>query len=291
MSGLSNCKFVSYADDSYVINSGDDINSVKENARRNIQKHSEELSRIGMVVNNSKTELVLFHKDTKSVDVVLDDGTQLSSTHKLKALGVWIDNRLKWNVHIEELKRKVTRIISGLKIIRRKLSFKQTLNVVTAQVFSILYYASPAWLTPAIGRAEMDNIERIHFKALRVVTKDFKQRQSRSSISTRTNRLPPRLWSTFASASVLMKTWHSGIPVSLRRSFFENTYSTRRYPGLLSGFDSSRHKVSKQSTNNWCGGVLSQVKVPWTNRTLTNDQIRTILKATIYPPDFLAFSF
>jgi len=46
------------------------------------------------------------------------------------------------------------------------------------------------WLTHALGRKEMDELERIHFKALRVVVRDYRQRMSRDLISRRTNRLP-----------------------------------------------------------------------------------------------------
>jgi len=60
-----------------------------------------------------------------------------------------------------------------------------------AQVFSIIYYASPAWLTPGIGRREMGDIKRIHFKAIQIVTKDYKQRPSRTSISSKNQQTPP----------------------------------------------------------------------------------------------------
>jgi len=118
-----------------------------------------------MVVNSSTTELVLFQKDLYDADIILEDGMRIKISDSLKALGVWINNKLKWNFHIHELRKKVTQIISGLKLIRCKLTFKQALNVVTAQLFSIIYYASPAWLTPAICRTERDDIERLHFKA------------------------------------------------------------------------------------------------------------------------------
>jgi len=35
-------------------------------------------------------------------------------------------------------------------------------------------------------------------------------------------------------------------------------------------------KLADKKTNSWSGGVLSQVKVPWTNRTLTSDENQKI---------------
>jgi len=81
------------------------------------------------------------------------------------------------------------------------------------------------------------------------------------------------------------------ITTKLRREVFENAYTKGRCPRLLFGFNNSQHKTGKQISSNLCGGVLSQVKVPWTNRILSKDQIRTLLKASYYPPDFIHFIF
>jgi len=83
---------------------------------------------------------------------------------------------LKWDVHIRELRKRILKTIGGLKILRRKLTFKQAVTVVTSQALSILYYASPAWLTPAIGKKELTSLESIHYKALRVIVCDHRQR-------------------------------------------------------------------------------------------------------------------
>jgi len=55
----------------------------------------------------------------------------------------------------------------------------------------ILYYGSPVWLTPATGAAVLADVEKLHFKALRIVTRDYRQRTSREVITKKTQRLPP----------------------------------------------------------------------------------------------------
>jgi len=61
--------------------------------------------------------------------------------------------------------------------------------------------------------------------------------------------------------------------------------------GLVFGFDNSNFKVGKQKTSNWCGSVLSQIKVPWSLEFLSKDRIRTVLKSTFYPYSFFVFNF
>jgi len=46
------------------------------------------------------------------------------------------------------------------------MALKQAITVVTSQALSILNYASCAWLTPTLGREEMDEVETIHYRAL-----------------------------------------------------------------------------------------------------------------------------
>jgi len=73
------------------------------------------------------------------------------------------DNRLKWNEHIRELRKRILKTIGGLKILRQNLTLKQAVTIVTSQALSILYYASPAWLTPALRKKEMISLESIHY--------------------------------------------------------------------------------------------------------------------------------
>jgi len=58
---------------------------------------------------------------------------------------------------------------------------------------------------------------------------------------------------------------------------FENTYTNDRHEGLLYGFDNSHTRIGRQITKNWCGAVLSQIKVPWTQNVLSHDRIRTLI--------------
>jgi len=100
-----------------------------------------------------------------------------------------------------------------------------------------------------------------------------------------------QLWCQFSAATILMKVWQTGHPSILKDSFFINTYTKSRSPGLLFGFDTSSRKIGRQLTSNWCGGVLSQINVPWTNDLLSKDRIRTLLKSVFYPENFIVFNY
>jgi len=135
----------------------------------------------------------------------------------------------------------------------------------------------------------MDTLELIHYMTLWVLVVEYRQRLSRDLISTRTNKLPPRLWCKFADASIVMNLWQNNFPISLKDEAFLNTFKKARFPRLIFGFDSSKLKVGRQQTKNWHESVLSQLKVPWTNLTLSKDRIRVILNSTFYLYNFVTF--
>jgi len=126
--------------------------------------------------------------------------------------------------------------------------------------------------------------------AQRVVTMDYKQRTSRDVITRMTQCLPPSLWIRFAAASTLMKMWFTNRPHRLRITAFSNTFTKRRSDGLLFGFDDSTHRIGKQVTKNWCGGILEETRIPWTGEVISNNKQRTVLKYTFYPTDFFVFN-
>jgi len=114
---------------------------------------------------------------------------------------------------------------------------------------SILYYASHAWLTPSLGRHEMDDLERIHFRTLHVlvvlVVRDYRQWMNRDLISVKTNRLPPKLWFSF---HVHQPWWRCGSPAtqwSSRLDTFSNLFVKSRL-----FLDGSRLRVGRQDLIN-----------------------------------------
>jgi len=93
-------------------------------------------------------ELILFtkKKELKEASIELNAGvTKISSVNSIRALGISIDRNLDWTTHINNLQRKFSSLMSGLRIIARKLDQAQLYKVVTSQVFSILFYSSPVW--------------------------------------------------------------------------------------------------------------------------------------------------
>jgi len=267
----------SYADDSYVVIHDNDHGNLVKRTESCITTHIASLETIGMKVNEAKTEIMIFGKNMPSTNINVK-GVAVATKDCIKALGVQIDKDLSWKTHITTLKKRVLSVIGGVRMVRSKLTQAQTTKVVTAQVFSILYYACAVWLTPSLGSNLKKTVNSLHFRSLRLIIRDYRQKVSRTDITLRTNRLPPDKWSKFVLASLYMNMYATNQPKTLLQAMSLNTFTQGRKPGLLYSFDRSQTRVGRQSSRNWLGLALSSISAPWTDRLLTKDTIRIMLK-------------
>jgi len=271
----------SYADDSYVIVEDADLENLVRKTETCISTHIESLEAIGMKVNEDKTELILFGKDQPEL-LVNVKGTAIESKDQIKALGIIIDKEISWRPHVTTLKKKIMKVIGGVRIVRNKLTEKQATSIVTAQIFSILYYACSVWLTPSLNRKTLCRVESLHYRALRLILRDYRQRLSRQVVTEKTKRLPPDKWGKFSLASMFLNMVGRNEPVKLLRQISSNTYTKRRKPGFIYAFDSSETRVGRQMTKNWLGSALSVISSPWSDRNLSKDSVRLLLKKSYY---------
>jgi len=163
-------------------------------------------------------------------------------------------------------------------MVRNKLTQAQTTKVVTAQVFSILYYACAVWLTPSLGSDLNKTVNSLHYRSLRLIIRDYRQKVSQTDITLRTKRFPPDKWSKFVLASLFMNMYAANQPSTLLQAMSLNTFTQGRRPGLVYSFDRSQTRIGRQSSRNWLGQALSAISAPWTDRLLTKDTIRIMLK-------------
>jgi len=87
----------SYVDNSYVVLSDPDLENLVRRTENCLSTHNKNLEEIGMRVNESKTEIILFGKEQPKV-VVNVKGVAVESKDCIKALGVLIDKGLTWRL-------------------------------------------------------------------------------------------------------------------------------------------------------------------------------------------------
>ena len=86
--------------------------------RKSLEAITKWLKQSGQKVNETKTELCLFHKNKDiQIEIVLN-GTILKSQTNMNVLGVIFDSKLQWNDHIAHTIKKSNSALHCIKLIK-----------------------------------------------------------------------------------------------------------------------------------------------------------------------------
>jgi len=176
----------SYADDTYVVLSSPDLASLMTKTKTTMSAHFEFLDSLGMVVNRSKTELMLMNHAKRSTfppSITTNSGETIAVAKTMKVLGITFDFDLSWRTHMENVVKKSQRMVSGLKVIRHALSEDQFLTVATSQYYGSLYYGLPVWFDSLLQKHKQ-KMDVLHYKLLRLVIKDWQMLYPREMLDT-----------------------------------------------------------------------------------------------------------
>ena len=148
---LSNCKIMSYADDTQLIVTG--------NTRMQVKLKLEELIKLAQIwytenslMNNaSKTEILIIGNNRKGdplMQIEVEDGGEmkhLKPKQAIKILGVHIDDQLNWNNHIQAVRKKATNSIRNLHRINQLIPLKHRVLLYNSLVAPHYNYADTVW--------------------------------------------------------------------------------------------------------------------------------------------------
>ena len=124
----------------------------------------------GLVVNESKTEVCLFHKnDPPKVSIKLL-GSTIHSKKEMNVLGVTFDSKLTWTPHIANCINKAKKALFALRLIRKFFNQKEMRILLDANFYSVLYYNAVIWLTPEINSSMKQSLFSISANALKTCT-------------------------------------------------------------------------------------------------------------------------
>ena len=101
-----------YADDTHLTLAGNSANSIELNLNKDLASIREWLIAYKLTLNKSKTEFMLIGSRQRLRSFVHSPslkigGAQISQVPSTKSLGIYIDENLTWNVHIENLSKKI----------------------------------------------------------------------------------------------------------------------------------------------------------------------------------------
>ena len=168
----SNCidkaTFILFADDTNIFISANSLAEVYSKANDVLKCLSLYLKANYLHINISKSKFIQF-KTPRSMDTSLDlalDGTKLKQVKSIRFLGVYIEEKLNWQCHINILVRKLARATGVLYNIGRCLPYNLRSSVFNALINSHIFYPIPVW---GGNPSKLNNVFTSQKKALRAL--------------------------------------------------------------------------------------------------------------------------
>ena len=135
-----------FADDTSFLIQNIQKDTASSEAKQILTKCKNWFSEQNLVMNDSKTAVVLFHNGCNTIEcnIELPDIT-LTSSENTKFLGLTLDSNLKWKQHTNKLCKKLSSALFALRTLRGKIDFTTMLQVYHAIFESHLNYGIVFW--------------------------------------------------------------------------------------------------------------------------------------------------
>ena len=94
---------------------------------------------------------------------------EISRVFSSKSLGVHIDENLSWSLQIDKMVKRISSVISGLKLIRPFVSEKTLITTYKALILPQFDYCDQIWGNAGTGNLEC--LQKLQNRAARVITR------------------------------------------------------------------------------------------------------------------------
>ncbi len=157
------------------------------------------------------------------------------------------------------------------------------MKVLTSYYYSSIYYGSAVWIGSMTTSNEWRLLNKAHYRALRIVTRDYKRETPRTQLDEECKRATPRQWGHYVVASTAANILQNREPSLLFDLISENSTWNDRNPGYRTFYDASRLRIGRQAIQNRLKEPFLRIKREWYATGLTRDTIRIRMKEAFFP--------
>lgn len=101
--------------------------------------------------------------------IVEINGKSITRVHKVKSLGLSIEEHLTWKDHVDEIVKEISKAIGALKRVRSFISVKTALQIYHALIRPCFDYYSSVWGECSVTLC--DKLQKLQNRAARVITR------------------------------------------------------------------------------------------------------------------------
>ena len=133
-----------YADDNTLTSSGYDYDVVQDKLVRNIEKVMQWFEENDMKINPDKFQYIVFGKNESIKDIKIGN-VNIQPVNYIKVLGLYLDNKLNFDLHITKLSQKAGRQIQVISRLSRILNESSKMLLYNTFLVCYFQYCSIVW--------------------------------------------------------------------------------------------------------------------------------------------------
>ena len=116
-----NEKITTFADDNYIIERHQNKNTALKILGKKLERIVKWLKDSGLKVNETKTELCIFHRNENTVGKLEIDNTEVPSKEEMNVLGLTFDSKLSWAPQIARTIKNANPSLQAIKMKKKVL--------------------------------------------------------------------------------------------------------------------------------------------------------------------------
>jgi hypothetical protein len=213
------CKIANYADDNHLYCHNKCITKLQDTIEKDIGTATTWFQDNHMDANPEKFQCILLGGEGKHSVSLSFKQKQITSTNNIKVLGVTLDNKLNFKLHVTQICQRASRQINALKRISKFFNTDRRLLIYKSFIYGNFSYCPVTWLF--CGKVNSNRLEKIQERALRYVFSDYSSPYD--VLLTRGNLLPLSLYRLRFLALELYKCVNGLNPNYLNELFMKHS--------------------------------------------------------------------
>ena len=270
-------KLTNYADDNFVVRWHSQIQPLISLIEHDLGVMVNWLRGSGLKVNESKTEICLFHKhDVRTAEVTLNN-CRIKTQNKMNVLGVLFDTKLTWASQINQTISKAKVALHAIRLIKPHFEATELKQIITANFFSILYYNSNIWHLPSLAPNLKQKLLSASGNALKLCTPNCPRDVSFITLHHQNARATPDQMLKFKLSIQLYKTFNTQQPPLEWVSLNDNIITNRRLI-YFETIEQSTSKIGKNFLSNRFKYLNREIPLTWLNQSLDTFKVKCKIK-------------
>ena len=164
---IINTEVCNFADDNTIYCCSDSMETILCSLELDLKRCLDWFRANELLANPDKFKIMFLGvKHDKNFCLTIDNNKILSTDH-VKLLGIHIDNKLKFGMHITKICESANKKVKCMFRIRKYITEKQALILSNAYVMSNFYYCAPIWMF--CNRTLSSMMDNVHQRCLRAI--------------------------------------------------------------------------------------------------------------------------